>query len=263
MSTDELSDFERASVLYQAVAAGGPDEFMVMVVIPGAPPSKARHRHGNGRTFKLKSDVDAEIYTGSVLRAAVREPFAGNVALGCIFYRPNRQRIDTDNMLKHVCDAANGVLWVDDSQVTAVMGITELDADNPRTIVVVGRHESTMTRGSDNVYPCTQCGAPIERTGQTKYRKTCSKACSAAAKGYTPLDEPVPCTFCGEPFKRTTNAQAMCSPECRKASRRGKLRSSGRPLSECIDCGTTLTHRRGGRCRPCWIASQSNTEATS
>lgn len=84
------------------------------------------------------------------LRNAVRRPFTGNVGLVCLFFRPDRQRIDVDNLLKHVCDAANGVLWVDDTQCTAIAGVIGLDRDDPRTVIAVGVHESTMIRDLSN-----------------------------------------------------------------------------------------------------------------
>lgn len=39
-------------------------------------------------------------------------------------------------MFKHVCDAGNGILWLDDSQITAKYGGIELDRHRPRTILV-------------------------------------------------------------------------------------------------------------------------------
>jgi Holliday junction resolvase RusA-like endonuclease len=255
-------DADRALDIYRFIAAGGNREAaggnrerLCVITIPGAPPSKARHRHGRGRTFKTAKDIANEQHTAHYLSAAVREPFPGNVAIGCIFYRPNRQRIDVDNMLKHVCDAAKGILWEDDSQATAVFGVVELDPAEPRTVVVIGHHASTLERGSDAVYPCTVCGEPIARAGQSKQRKTCSRSCAAKARGFQLLDEPVACTHCGQEFKRTTSYQTMCSPECRKASFSGKRRAN-KKLASCIDCGKQLTHNReGSRCRTCWKAS--------
>lgn len=248
-------DADRALDIYRFIAAGGGQERLHIITIPGAPPSKARHRHGKGRTFKTAKDIAAERHTAEHLAAAVREPFTGNVAIGCIFYRPNRQRIDVDNMLKHVCDAAKNILWEDDSQATAVFGVVELDPDNPRTVVVIGGHVSTLERGSDAVYPCAVCGEPIKRAGQTKLRKTCSKQCSAKARGFDSLEAEVPCAHCSKPFRRTTKYQTMCSAECRATSFSGKRRAL-RKLANCIDCGKQLTHgREGSRCRPCWKAS--------
>lgn len=118
-----------------------------LITIPGAPHSKSRPRFTRtGRTYHKSDDVKAEHRTGIYLRATVREPFTGNVAIACLFFRPDRQRIDADNLLKHVCDAANGVLWVDDCQATATVAIVEYDKAEPRTVVAVSPHRSSMLR---------------------------------------------------------------------------------------------------------------------
>ena len=47
----------------------------------------------------------------------VAHPTAEAVQVTVAFYRRTRGRVDVDNLLKTVLDAANGVLWLDDSQV--------------------------------------------------------------------------------------------------------------------------------------------------
>ena len=251
-----VDDLEIVLDLYERIASGGNNEFLISTVIPGTPASKSRPRFGRGgHAYTSAESRAAEERTAAHFRAFVTMPFTGNVALGCVFFRPNRQRIDTDNLIKHVCDAANGILWLDDSQVTAVMGIAEFDPENPRTIVVVGQHVSSLARGSDAIYPCSICGADIVRTGQTKLRKTCSRKCAYAARGIVLLDEPVPCPTCGDPFKRISQYQQFCSRECAIESFRNKRRSHAAPRSKCPDCGIELKHTRGGRCRACWAKS--------
>ncbi len=221
-----------------------------------SPASTARPRFGKGgRTYTPAESRKAEARTAAWLRRMFEEPLTGNVALACLFFRPNRQRIDVDNMLKHVCDAANGILWHDDSQVSAITGVVELDVDRPRTLLAVSPHLSTMTRGTDATYPCAQCGRPIAMDGRGNKRKTCSKDCAARLRGFEPLDVPIPCAECGKPFRRTTRAQRLCSPECRADLVRGRNRQRALPKSACQDCGLVLTHHRGGRCRACWRAS--------
>jgi Holliday junction resolvase RusA-like endonuclease/endogenous inhibitor of DNA gyrase (YacG/DUF329 family) len=253
-------DLDEAMKLYAAFASGDGDsaEVMRIVTIPGAPPSKARPRFGkNGHTYTPKESRKAEERTARYLAANLTRtrstgPSTGNVFLGCIFYRPNMQRIDTDNMLKHVCDAANGLLWEDDCQVTAIVGITRLDREKPRTIIVVGPHITTMKRGSDAAYPCEICGKPIKRAGQTNMKKTCSQPCTYAARGYTGLSDPVECPQCGGSFVRKTYAQQFCGKLCADGSKRSKRRAAAQPRSKCLDCGKQLSHTRGGRCRDCW-----------
>lgn len=245
-------DTERARRLCEALAPGTGQ--MKMSIALGEPASKSRPRFTrNGRPYRTREDVDAEMRTALHLKNVFREPWTGNVALGCVFFRPNKQRIDVDNMLKHVCDAANGIAWVDDSQVTAVYGVAELDIENPRTIMVFAQHRSTLLRGTDNVGYCEHCGEAFPAVGRTT-KRFCSKECSYKARGHD-LSAPVPCKQCGVPFRRTTKAQIMCSRECRADSLRGRNRARGVPRSRCEDCGKELPHTRGGRCRPCWRAN--------
>lgn len=251
----EPSDIERALAMCAVLSPGTDD--MTYLVLPGDPYSKSRPRFSrNGRTYVKKEDREREEATALRLRQVFKQPKTGNVALGCIFFRSSRQRIDADNMLKHICDAANGIVYDDDSQVTAVLGIVELDIDTPRTIVMVADHFTTMTRGTDATKPCEQCGAPVSVIGRKTPKRFCSPACTTANRGQG-LAEPVLCAQCKQPFRRTTTAQTMCSPACRADSRRNKLKEKAQPRSECLDCGKALAHTRGGRCRPCWRVARS------
>ena len=244
------SDFSRALAMCSTLSAQTED--MTFVVLPGDPYSKSRPRFSrNGQTYVKKEDRQREEETALRLRQLFRTPKTGNVALGCIFFRSNRQRIDADNMLKHVCDAANGIVYHDDSQVTAVLGIVELDADSPRTVVMIANHVTTMSRGTDATIPCPQCEKPMTLIGRKKQPEFCGRACRNKANGRD-LSTPIPCAHCQQPFKRTTQAQRMCSPECRADNLRGQRKAKAKPRSACEECGKTLAHTRGGRCRECW-----------
>lgn len=249
-------DAERALELLKAMNEE-PLEWMAYTIIPGKPHSKARPRFTrNGRTYQSPDDKQYERETAAHLADMVKtQPLTGNVSLACVFFRPTRHRIDTDNMLKHICDSANGVLWVDDAQVTGTAGITEYDPDEPRTVVAIGSHKSTMERGTDSVYPCAMCGALIMRPGQPGIlKKACSEACSRALRGMpdVPLSVPVQCANCAVDFVRRTSSQRFCGHECRMSDLTGKKRAAAAPFSNCLDCGAQLAHRRGGRCRDCW-----------
>ncbi|MFD4343463.1 RusA family crossover junction endodeoxyribonuclease [Streptomyces coelicoflavus] len=246
------ADSERALRLCAALAPG--TGRLMSTTILGEPASKSRPRFTrSGKPYRTREDVDAEKRTAAHLRRLFTEPWTGNVAVGAVFFRPNKQRIDVDNMLKHVCDAANGIAWVDDSQVTAIYGIAELDAEQPRTILVFAQHASTLTRGTDNVRACEHCGKPFPLVGRTT-KRFCTAACAYKARGHD-LAEPVHCKQCGNPFRRRTKKQVMCSPECRANHLRNRRRESAKPRSKCSECGKTLAHTRGGRCRDCWRAN--------
>ncbi|MEU6628351.1 RusA family crossover junction endodeoxyribonuclease [Streptomyces parvus] len=136
-------DQERARRLARALAPGALS--VKTVIIPRTPPGKLRPRHTQGG-HTYKADGDKEAATALYLRRAFRQPWGGNLAVGAVFFRPDRQRIDGDNLLKHVLDAGNGICWHDDAQITASYPVIELDRHNPRTVLVVARHVSTMDR---------------------------------------------------------------------------------------------------------------------
>ena len=232
---------------------GGRVQTIQFATIPGSPWSKARTRVGKGgRVYQEERDRTAEQVTALHLRKLTRQ--RGNVAIVAIFYRPDRHRIDADNLLKHVQDAGTGVVWDDDSQVTATAGIVEIDRDQPRTVLAVAAHVSTMRRGTDDITTCAGCGRPVPRPGGTRDRKTtcCSPECLQASRGTISLTALVPCENCGRRFRRRTRAQKLCGPDCRVQSMVAKKRSAAAPMSSCAGCGKELTHRRGGRCRECW-----------
>jgi Holliday junction resolvase RusA-like endonuclease len=116
------------------------------VMIRGRPHAKARPRfRHDGATYP--PDQAAETTTAWHLRRVVRAPLAGNIALACLFFMPDAHRVDSDNLLKHLCDAGNGVAWADDCQVTATATDVQLDRQYPRTTLLIGAHVSTLTRG--------------------------------------------------------------------------------------------------------------------
>ena len=244
------SDLERLLRLYDALGMSAVSDELFMVTIPGPPSSKSMDGK-SGRRGRAELEN-----TGNYLQSGVGRILDGNVGMACLFYRQNRQRIDTDNLLKHVCDAATGKIWNDDSQCTATAGIVELDKENPRTVVIVGKHRSSMSRGVDSSYPCVVCGGPIILEGQSgKPPKTCSSECRTTLCGYEPLSEEVPCAHCLNLFRRKTKTQRFCSQQCRIQSLKDKKRAEARPLSRCQDCDKELAHHRGGRCRDCWKLS--------
>lgn len=244
------ADIARAMGLL--IDIGGDATDITCVVMPGEPWSKARPRHTRqGRAYQLPEDKAAERRTREMLNQRLLQPMTGNVAMAAIFYRSSRHRIDADNMLKHIGDAATGVAWHDDSQVTAILGVVELDSERPRTVAAFAAHESTMTRGTDWTKPCQKCGKAFIVNPKYTMRKYCGSAC--AGRDYS-LAEHVPCAHCGQPFRRRTTAQTLCSEDCRYAARRDQLRGQAQPMSRCLVCDKELTHRRGGSCRDCWRA---------
>jgi Holliday junction resolvase RusA-like endonuclease len=248
-------DFDRARALFTALCPGSDD--MWYCVLPGEPISKARPRFlKSGRAYNSARQREAEKRIAWRLRRLFTQPLRGNVALGCIFFRPDRQRIDVDNMLKNVCDAATSIAWLDDSQVTGLMGLAELDPEHPRTIIVFGRHISTLTRGEDATKPCVQCGSPMPLVGRSPRAKYCSTACAYAARPVS-LVEPVPCARCEQSFRRKTTTQKYCGVACSNAAKPGSPRPAQRKDRPChAGCGRQVSKSGYQYCRACWAAMQ-------
>ena len=123
----------------------------------GPPISKARARVvvKNGRTMAFTPERTETAETALAWRwrlALHGVTYDGNLALAAIFYRPNRQRIDVDNMLKLVLDAGTQArAWHDDCQVTTIAARTELDAECPRTEIALMPANSTLYRSRETI----------------------------------------------------------------------------------------------------------------
>jgi Holliday junction resolvase RusA-like endonuclease len=198
-----MSDHLRSIELIEALAPGCSE--LKSTTIDGSPVSKARARFTKrGGVYHPSENRDAEQRTAWHLKRLCPQPMTGNVALSCMFFRPNRQRVDADNLLKHVCDAANGVLWLDDSQVTAIAAVVELDAQRPRSVITFARAESTLKRDRGVVLACEHCGAPF--TKKSKPQKMCSQACQIAAQRIrvraASTNPRTPCETCGGPTSK-------------------------------------------------------------
>jgi Holliday junction resolvase RusA-like endonuclease len=244
------SDLDRGLALLSALC---PESLGARyLVISGNPASKARARfQRGGRVYASDEQVAAERALGWELKTRFEEPLDGNLAVVCIFFRANKQRVDVDNMLKHVMDSANKIAWHDDSQVTAQLGIIEFDAKRPRTVIVIGEHRSTMARTgkAEKKGLCLYCGNPFT-TKQHHPPKFCSPACNSRSRG-TDLSDGVSCAWCGKVFKRASAGQRFCSDACRLTSLQASNRA-GRPPAACADCGGKLSKPGYKRCRSCW-----------
>lgn len=128
------------------------------MVLPWEPWAKVRPKISGAvrgkrpRTHQDPADKAAEERTRDYLRTTYEGPlFTTNVRLSVFFFRSSRQVVDTDNLIKHLQDAATGILWVNDCQITAY-GPTELHLDRgaPRTHLWIEAHrEASLLRHYD------------------------------------------------------------------------------------------------------------------
>lgn len=96
------------------------EALVIDLVVPGDPKAKGRPRlSASNHTYTPKLTRVAEKSVRSAFEATHPgwEPLAGRLRIEVDFFRRTRHRVDTDNLLKLVKDALNGVAWVDDEQI--------------------------------------------------------------------------------------------------------------------------------------------------
>lgn len=104
------------------------------VTIPWEPVEKERPRYARGRFYNPDSADEARTTWAMKAWWAPREPLKNLCAITVTFYVKQRRKVDIDNLLKHVMDAGNGVLWRDDSQICSVqMRMLEARPEESRT----------------------------------------------------------------------------------------------------------------------------------
>lgn len=241
-------EIEQACALLRAVDIE--PTTMQMLVVDGTPPSKARPRvTGKGHVYVPEPQRVAEEAMKWHLRTEFRTPYTGNVALVARFFRPTMQRIDVDNLMKHLLDCANGIVVEDDSQITTLFGTVDLDRERPRTVIVVAPYENTaFVRGSVEL-TCAGCGKTFSRrrSDNLTQRSTagfavyCSPTCRPPRNKAT-----VSCASCGREFERRLAAQRFCSPTCRNQAR------TIHAATYCRSCGRKTSKPGYGLCRDCW-----------
>ena len=106
-------------------------------IIPGKPQPKERPRRTpNGTWYTPTKTRNYERMVGMcALDAGVN--FKGPVSVQIDIYWPDRRRRDLDNAAKSICDAMNGIVYSDDSQIQELKITANIDRDNPRAEVSV------------------------------------------------------------------------------------------------------------------------------
>jgi Holliday junction resolvase RusA-like endonuclease len=224
-------------------------EYRLQVVIPGQPRAKVCRR---------LSSVDPEREHREILRQHFRgklnKPWSNGVSITVTFFRSNYQRIDLDNLVKAVLDAATDVIWIDDVQVVELHARLEFDADHPRTEVLAEPCSTSMPRGAEvgEQRTCPTCGKAFQ---SRSYRSVpagqihCSKACVGT--------QPKDCPTCEKRFKPKAAQQRYCSKPCAAASaevkRKIALKRKRARLPKCLLCSAQLHRKEAILCRCCWL----------
>jgi Holliday junction resolvase RusA-like endonuclease len=184
-------------------------DLLLSVTVPGEPVPKSRARLGRGRAYTPAATTTAEQRFGWAFRAAkVARNDHDDLGLRVVFRASTHQRRDLDNCIKLVCDAANGIVWRDDVQVTRIEADMIRGVDDPGTTVEVWIARARERR-------CEACGAGPLTAGQAKY---CSKRCYDGNQRRGIVRR---CKGCGvDVYRQAGKSQArvvFCTPECRRA----------------------------------------------
>lgn len=232
--SERESDIDRAIEMFEALC---PDSDQLKYLrIRGTPQSWSAVRPEDRDNSSLAAH----------LRDAFPEPLAGNVAVGCVFFRHNLQRIDVDNLVGYVMDAATGIVWEDDSQVTAQFCVVELDPAEPRTILVFGDHKSSLPRGRNALASCAQCGTEFKPlTVRTRY---CSQKCVGLSQRGRNMHQ-ITCEHCGQPFESYRKSARFCSNGCKFAGL--GVEKTRRSAPKCETCGGPVSRREYKQCWKC------------
>jgi Holliday junction resolvase RusA-like endonuclease len=234
----------------------------------GAPKSKARARvvvrHGKTMSYTPQTTRVAEDELAWRWKLAMQgKTIDGPVAVVCVFFRPNRQRIDADNMTKLVLDAGTKArVWHDDSQVVMIVARVEFDPGHPRTEIAIADASSTLDREMFKTATCPTCAkeftrktsAHVSNSKRADYMSPggyCSNACVQGAKRVMAR-----CRHCSKDFVRKKAGQALCSNECKVVSasvRFSEAVSLGkrRGHAKCEQCGGRVSRREYKRCSDC------------
>lgn len=146
-----MTDLDIVQRRLQALIGDQHPTRVLTLVHEGIPIPKARPRvtPDGRRLYNPKRTTDAQRSLGwAFVKAMDHGPvFTDRVALLAIFYRPDRRRLDVDNLMKLVMDAATKAkVWNDDSQVTAQAALLELDPARPRTVIALCPYLSAHSR---------------------------------------------------------------------------------------------------------------------
>jgi Holliday junction resolvase RusA-like endonuclease len=131
-----------------AAAASGPQRLVFMV--PGEPIPKARPRVVRGGTYTPPRTTQAEGRIREYLKVAYPHlrPSESAYAVTLEFQFKGVGRGDWDNYAKLVCDALNGIVWMDDRQIRRADVVLRRNFVDPCTIVTI-----SSLRDDEDVWP--------------------------------------------------------------------------------------------------------------
>lgn len=129
------------------------------------------------------------------------------------FYIKGNRKIDIDNLIKPVLDAATGLIWADDSQVIELYVFKLMEYSESKVEFLI----YSIGEWINYFHQCAYCGKDIARKGLTQ--KYCSLKCRNDARRTATERK---CPECGKSFwngrhpgqKKIVKGQIFCSRLC-------------------------------------------------
>ena len=112
---------------------------MTQIVIKTPPvPVNQKYTISRGKNILTSRYRDAKEAIAWEAKSQWRgEPLEGEVCLNIVQYFGDNRKRDIDAFLKILLDALSGVLYQDDSQITELNVVKEIDLTNPRVIISI------------------------------------------------------------------------------------------------------------------------------
>ena len=166
---------------------------IVTLEIPGEPISKSNSvfSYMNFRTGKPEMFIPGkfQVYEEYLKNAAIDimkgvVPFPdGPIVFECIYYLSSNRNKDLPNLPKTTCDAFNGVLYTDDSQIVDMSIQKRYNKENPRIVVTIKRPDNWEKNLADKVYSIPDVHNPLKAK---KSKKSSSAKEDTAIKDVQP-----------------------------------------------------------------------------
>ena len=212
-----------------------PEQDIVLhLTVDGQPVSKARREYER----RLRGVIQDSLVD-------YHKDAESSFGLRCMFYRNSRQRIDCDNLIKAVSDAATGEVWKDDNQVVEVIGRLFVASDTPHAEIVIYRLPNPAPRKQ-----CLSCGKEFV-TYPSLNADYCSQECYQKSTHAT-----VVCKECGKEFEiiqsLAKKRAGFCSRHCSMVYHgRKKTTERGPQTWKCRVCGGPVSRKEYELCRAC------------
>lgn len=198
----------------------------IAVISRGEPRTKIRPRFNTrtGRAYSTPSMKEAQTTLGWDIRFAMvgKEIDAlSGFGVKMAFYTRTRQRRDIDNLIKLVLDAATGIVWQDDDQVSELSAVIWKSQSEPRTEITFYQTTPPL------ILICKHCGKQFRPGNSRREAQYCSIACvndSHMHKSILNGASFSPCVTCGKRVYRNaekTRAYSAhyCSPQCKRMAK--------------------------------------------